>query len=369
MTKKFLQIEMLCADHGDALWIEYGDKLGTRRILIDGGPIGSFTALDEKIGSLKAGASTFELIVVSHVDTDHIDGIVRLFAPKKATWKFTTKEVWFNGWKHLSTEILGPNQGEFLSALIAARIGVENWNTRFNRAAVVVPSKGALPRIPLADDFVITLLSPSQEKLTRMKRAWEKDVKAFKHGDLKAAWAALAAQKKYLPNEGLLGSTPAIEAEMAKQAKPDAAPANGSSIAFLAEFGGMSALFLADAHPGIVAESIKRLLVERGVKRLKVDAVKVAHHGSKGNTNDELLALIDSPNFLISTNGAVFRHPDEAAIQRIIAHSVHQPPTLHFNYKTSFNQMWDSEAKRQKLNYLTQYNSSETAPYLLRFER
>ena len=36
---------------------------------------------------------------------------------------------------------------------------------------------------------------------------------------------------------------------------------------------------------------------------LKIDYVKVSHHGSKANTNDELLSLLDCNNFIISANG------------------------------------------------------------------
>jgi beta-lactamase superfamily II metal-dependent hydrolase len=369
MGKKFFQIEMLRAAHGDCLWIEYGDADRVRRILIDGGPIGEYEALEAKIDALDPNDSTFELIALTHVDTDHVDGLVRLFAHQKADWKFDTKDVWFNGWKHLESATLGGNQGEFFSALIVDRLGNAKWNKAFKGKPIVVSDEGPLPRVKLADDFVITMLSPTVEKLAKMKKAWEKDVANFEPGDLEAAWEALAKQKKYLPDKTLLGSTPDIDAALEKQAKPDNAAANGSSLAFLAEFGGMSALFLGDAHADAVTSSIERLLEARGEQRLAVDAVKVAHHGSKANINDGLLALIESPNFLISTNGAIFKHPDEEAIQRIIARSLHQPPTLHFNYKTKFNEMWDDAVLRKKLRYRTEYNASESEPLLIRFER
>jgi beta-lactamase superfamily II metal-dependent hydrolase len=368
MSKQFFQIELLHAAHGDCIWIEYGNANRTRRVLIDGGPIGQYKCLESKINTLKDGDRTFELVVLTHVDTDHVDGLVRLFANKKADWKFDTKDVWFNGWKHLESATLGGNQGEFFSALINARVGAAKWNQAFKGKTIVLPESGPLPRIKLADDFVVTLLSPTRDTLTRMKKAWQKDVKAFVPGDLEAAWAALAQQKKYLPNKTLLGSTPDMDALLEKQAAPDNSAANGSSIAFLAEFGGHSALLLGDAHADVIAASLTRLLAERGLKCLQVDAVKVAHHGSKANISDDLLALIDSPNFLISTNGAIFEHPDTEAIQRIIARSVHQPPTLHFNYRTPFTDKWDDPVLQDELGYEVVYNNSDVEPMKIRFE-
>lgn len=368
MGTSFFQIELLHAAHGDSLWIEYGTGTRKRRVLIDGGPIGQYAFLDAKMDTLVDGDRSFELVVLTHVDTDHVDGLVRLFANKKADWKFDTKDVWFNGWKHLEAATLGGNQGDFFSALINARVGGAKWNKAFKGKPIVVPASGPLPRVKLADGLVITLLSPTVQKLKKMKSAWQKDVKAFAPGDLEAAWEALAKQKKYLPNKTLLGSTPSLDAALEKQAKPDNSAANGSSIAFLAEFAGMSALFLGDAHADVVAASIKRLLVERGLDCLAVDAVKVAHHGSKANINDALLACIDSPNFLISTNGDIFEHPDKEAVERIIARSVHQPPTLYFNYRVASTEPWEDSKLQKKLGYATVYNESDTEPLKIRFE-
>ena len=238
MGKKFLQIELLHAAHGDCLWVEYGTPTRTRRLLVDGGPIGQYKFLETKINSLPDGDRTFELVVLTHVDTDHVDGLVRLFAHKKTDWKFDTKDVWFNGWKHLESATLGGNQGEYFSALINARVGPAKWNQAFKGQTIVVPKTGPLPRIQLADGLVLTLLSPTPSTLAKMKNAWQKDVQAFTPGDLEAAWTALAQQKKYLPNKTLLGSTPELDERLEKQAKPDNSAANGSSIAFLAEYGG-----------------------------------------------------------------------------------------------------------------------------------
>ena len=40
-----------------------------------------------------------ELLVVTHVDIDHIDGTVKMLNQSKLPYKI--KEVWFNGWKQI----------------------------------------------------------------------------------------------------------------------------------------------------------------------------------------------------------------------------------------------------------------------------
>jgi hypothetical protein len=353
---------MLPALHGDCLHVEYGDAKATRRIQIDGGPLGAFAALQGRIDALPAQARKFELIVLTHVDTDHIEGIIKLFAAPKP-WPFEVKDVWFNGWLHLqgSDGLLGGKQGDYFSALLQHRLAANQWNGAFKGQAIVVRDSGPLPEHTLEGGMKLTLLSPTPPKLAKMRDAWRKDVgTAFKPGDLEAAWKALETQTRYIPKDGLLGTTASLDAVLAKQSKPDDAAANGSAIAFLAEFGGKSCLFLADAHPDAVSASLKRLSAQRGLQRLKVDAVKVAHHGSKANTSDELMALIESPRFLFSTNGAIFKHPDREAVQRVIGRNTQLRPRLYFNYKTQFNEEWAAPKLQQQLAYSAEYNNDPT---------
>jgi hypothetical protein len=205
----------------------------------------------------------------------------------------------------------------------------------------------------------LTLLSPSPAKLQAMAAEWKKsiDKEGFDPGDLEAAWEALAGRKKFLPKKGLLGTTRALDNMLKEQFKIDAAKANGSSIAFLAEFGDKAALLLGDAHPDVVVDSLKRLLKKRRLKKLRVDAVKIAHHGSKNNTNEELLALIASPTYLISSSGAQFNHPDKACMARIVKFG--KPKTIVFNYRSAFTKPWIAKSARDKHGYRAQVRNDK----------
>src|SRR5690606_23173118 len=216
----FLRIRMLPALHGDCLWIEYGSGRRVRRVLVDGGPIGAWGALEAQVASMPAGDRRIELVVLTHVDTDHVDGLVRLFA-EAPPWTFTVRDVWFNGWRHLEPAhgLLGGRQGEFFSALLARRLDGDRWNGAFGGGPVVVPDDGALPSVELPGGLVLTLLSPTPSKLERMRKAWKKDMRDFDAGDLEAAWQVLAGRRKYLPSDGLLGSTPELDALLEKQSR------------------------------------------------------------------------------------------------------------------------------------------------------
>jgi hypothetical protein len=347
-SKPFLHVEMLPATFGDCIWVEYGAGEDAHRLLIDGGPIGTYDSIATRIKQMPPGDHAFELIVLTHVDADHIEGLVRLFSDRPLP--FSVETVWFNGWRQIkkSHGLLGGLEGDFLSALLVRRAG-DAWKP--GGEPLVVLKDGPLPETTLPGEMVLTLLSPTPAKLQLMAKAWKASVakEGIRPGDLDAAWQALAAKKKFLPRRGLLGTTPNLDALLKKQFIKDQAVPNGTSIGFLAEFAGKSALFLADTHPDVVAASIKRLCAERGIERLKVDVVKVSHHGSKGNTSDALLRLIDSPRWLISTNGYKFKHPHRACIARII--KIAKPKTFYFNYESRYTKPWLATAAQKKYGY------------------
>jgi hypothetical protein len=348
MAEPFFRVEMLPASYGDCIWVEYGQGADVHRLLIDGGPVDTFQSIADRIDRMPAGDRVFELIVLTHVDADHIEGLVRLFAERPLP--FVVRRVWFNGWRQMQPAhgLLGPQEGEFLSALLVRR-AAGAWKS--SDQPLVVDDAGPLPLTTLGGGMTLTLLSPTPATLKRMAKAWKAAVekKGLRPGELEQAWKKLSEKKKFLPQEGLLGITPDLDALVATQFVKDQAAPNGSSIAFLAEFSGKSALFLADAHPNVVAESLKRLCAERGTPRLPVGAVKVSHHGSKGNTSSALLKLIDTPRWLISTNGDRYEHPDQECMARIIR--IAHPQEMYFNYRSDYTEPWLADAAQQKFGY------------------
>ncbi|MBK6531847.1 MAG: MBL fold metallo-hydrolase [Deltaproteobacteria bacterium] len=166
-------IDMLPADHGDCLWIDYGPASAPRRILIDGGTPATFRALRPRIAALPPAQRRFELLVVSHIDADHIGGVIELL--EDTSLGVTFGDIWFNGFRHLPTPegTRGAAQGERLSELLRARR--LPWNLAFRGDAVMVPAEGALPRVTLDGAMTLTLLSPHRAGLERLRGAWEKE--------------------------------------------------------------------------------------------------------------------------------------------------------------------------------------------------
>ena len=365
-------IEMLPAYLGDSLWIEYGDPAKPSRILIDGGLVGTAAAIEKKIEAVaeQDGRCHLELLVVTHIDGDHIEGMVKLLG--RAGLPLDVDDVWFNGHKHMPDpdggdreEFLGARQAEFMSVLIEH--AGHPWNAWRQGGTIYVSpvSRGALPAHTLPGGMKLTLVSPRYEELLDLSKDWERELE--KAGLDKATEQelieALLADRKLAPDDDdfLSAKTMDIAKLIAAKSDGDHSKANGASIAFVAEYERASCLLTGDGWSDVLSAGIDRLNQERGNVRLPLTALKVPHHGSQNNVDDELLQRLATRRFLISTDGSRFRHPDREAVARILAgpwrpdpkHD--EPIDLYFNYRSTANRVWDDPKLAEQWNYRTHY--------------
>ena len=330
-------IEMLPADHGDCLVISYGDPKQPQRILIDAGTPSTFKRLEKYIEKLPPGQRNFELLIVTHIDSDHIGGVLPLL---RANLGITFEDIWFNAWHHLtppSRRFLGSLQGDLLGNLLSQRPELP-WNEAFGGDTVVIPDTGDLPTVKLGGGMTLTLLSPRWKELVNLEKSWTDQ--AFRAGRIPGELPTLAASDPDALE--LLGGASRLEQLAAARFFPDSSVANGSSIAVLAEYEGKRALLTGDAFAPVLTESIQR--IPGFEKRLEVNAVKLPHHGSEANLSRELLKVLKSNRYLISTNGNVFEHPDEVAIARVLEDGGRNA-RIFFNYNSQTTLPW----KKRKL--------------------
>ena len=342
-----LSVEMLPAGHGDALVVEYGEGADRHQILIDAGTFHSWDGV--RAALVKRRKDRYETFVVTHVDEDHIGGAIALLDDPDL--KHRVDHVWFNGFVHCKRggNVLGPVNGEQLTSRIAE--GGFRWNHGFPRRVstdvggpIVVPSAGELPRIELPGGATVVLLSPSGPKLKRMATVWEDVVR-------KAHLVPGAGSDNHTTSPSPFDRTvdplpdpldEAAIAELAARRSTDGSEANGSSIAFILEYGSAPTkrvLLAADAHASVLAKNLARYADEVGERPVRIDLVKLSHHGSNANLSAKVLELIDCRHFLVSTNGDNFGHPDDAAIAKIVS-AADGPVTFSCNYRSARTEPW-----------------------------
>jgi hypothetical protein len=244
----------------------------------------------------------------------------------------TFGDVWFNGWGHLPEPDGKRNarQGEALSRALRRRD--LPWNKAFDGAAVVLPEGPTLPAVTLPGAMTLTLFSPTAATLTRLRGAWDRELR---RAGLTPGAAPAPAPRARTRDLG----PPDVATLLQKPFTQDEAEANGSSIAFLAEHDGRRCLFTGDAHPVVLMEALERWFLTHPEPSLRLDALKVPHHGSENNLNWEFLYRIECPRYLVSTDGGVFHHPDPEALARIARYGG-PGAELCFNYRSEETAPW-----------------------------
>jgi hypothetical protein len=351
MARGGLSIELLPALHGDAIWIEWGDEGDRHRILIDGGPRATFNTLGERFQQLPSDDRHVDLMVVTHIDLDHIDGATKLLRAEELGVRYD--DIWFNDFRHLDPDAKGvvkrgAKQGEYLSAVIESRR--LPWNRAFNGGSVVVPEGRPLPKVDLPGGLRLVLVSPTTDKLRSLEKEWKRvlDKAGMTPGDRRDALARL--DKTMAPADLSRGGPKLFGTDPSKP--------NGSSIGFIAEYRGERWLLAGDAHADVLVTNLRRYGKEVREDTLRLDGFKLAHHGSMNNLSVELLQSIDCPRFLVSTNGNRFHHPDEESIDLIVENV--ERPHLVFNYLTDYTRKWHTKSDAYTSEYLDQPDPRDT---------
>lgn len=344
-----MRIINLPALNGDCILVEFQTS---HYILIDGGYVDTYeNYLLPTLKEIESRGGKLDVVVVTHIDGDHISGIIRLLEDMP----IGIGEIWYNGYRHIQSvavttedketfvhrsickesqseecKPISAKQGCTLSALIA-RNGIP-WNIPWKGNTIMAPMSFTL------GDAIIHVLSPNNEDIGALESFWKK--RLIKDGLLNKAhseefWddAYEFSLSKDMPGFHLHEKKVSKSYDLLKLCKeayePDGSASNGSSISFVLETKGKRLLFLGDSHSETVVVSLRALYGEEKVPYI-FDAVKLSHHGSYNNNSPELIKLIVSDKWLVSTNGDKYNHPDMPTLAHIITKG--KGMKIYFNY-------------------------------------
>jgi beta-lactamase superfamily II metal-dependent hydrolase len=342
-----IALEALPAAYGDCLWVECLREHGRPwRMVIDGGPPETAAVLAARVESLPAAECAIDLVVVTHIDSDHIGGLLPLLERSD----ITIGDVWFNALPQLPDEerrlTRSVAQGEDLVKLLTGitRADPLPWNRVVDGEAIVTQGDRAFCELVPTGGPRITLLSPTPKRLIALRRAWEATLVRLKRGESEELEPPAPAEP--LDDLATLAAT--------KTANDTSVP-NGSSIAFLLEHRGASCLFGADAFPTVLGGALWALANARGGKPINVDAIKVPHHGSQKNVVAKVFELVPAGHYIVSTNGDRFGHPDDVAVARVVT-AAPSGSTIWFNYgPTARTERWADSELTTQYEYATQF--------------
>jgi len=317
-------IRVLKAMHGDAfvLSCRKGDNSGV--VVVDGGPDKNSCHIVEKLDDIGA----IDLMILTHYDLDHIGGVLAYINKHKHDKPFPVKEIWCNCAYEVpfsdTSDISYSHAKKLADLLTEINEGLEN--------------SGYLPvswQKTIKAGMRLSLLYAEIDILSP-----EENVKVQNDANYTEAIANISASHKRQKN-ALMASLKDLAGNNKDNPslKSPGDVVNWSSIGFYLECDNMKVLMLGDGMPTTFVRSLKELGYSES-NQIRVDYVKVSHHGSKDNISNELLDMIECNDYIISTNGGNGNasHPDRETIGNILYHDKRdwsKRVNIYFNYQKS----------------------------------
>ncbi len=85
-----------------------------------------------------------------------------------------------------------------------------------------------------------------------------------------------------------------------------------------------------------------------------LDLIKLSHHGNRANTTTRLLETVQARQVLISTNSAIFGHPDQEGIARVIASGT-PGREVWFNFRAPRREVWGGAPLQARYGYVARF--------------
>lgn len=307
-------LEALQANDGDCLLLHYeGNDKRPALVLIDGGPRGIYqSVLKQRLDELGAGKKlNLRAVIVSHIDADHITGIVDFFKDLREEEEngnelpCRIQTLWHNSFQKLT-------HGKTASVASAAVVSASTSGTVLpglsDEAAAVVASvpqgnqvrdyatqlaipinkefdgelvcadEEKMPVIKVANGLTFSILGPSTKELDDLEEAWKKAKSASADPSAQAA----DYLNRTVPNL----SSIVILAEAAAQA-------GGKSLRML---------LAGDAGGDLIWEAIQRYGLAKD-DLFHVDLLKVQHHGSRHSVDQKFFENVTADHYVFSGDG------------------------------------------------------------------
>jgi beta-lactamase superfamily II metal-dependent hydrolase len=371
-----MKLRVFQSDHGDCLLLTTADG---KNMLVDGGLAASFGEHAAPfLGQMHAAGSKLDLVYVSHIDEDHIQGILKLVDTKVA-WKvheFQTAEglspdapelpeppdiaaVWHNGFGDLIADDTQPIE-DVLSASAAAlsladgmadlaqssgdlatsirqgvmlshRLNASQLNIPLNpqfggKLVMVRPGMAAIP----FGSSQVSVVGPFKADVAILRDKWKEwlDSNETAVEELRRKADRDRENMGQSEFEGLLGAMLAQATVFGVRSKVTFP--NLASLMLLVEESGKRVLLTGDGHSDDVEKGLAHHGLTDAQGKLHVDVLKVMHHGSENNITPGFCERVTADKYVFCGNG--FATNPELDVVDLIAKKRKQTDTKKFKF-------------------------------------
>lgn len=355
--KGMIKIKALNARNGEAILLSFIDE--KINILIDGGYADTYQELCDELMILKNRGEKIDLLIVSHIDRDHIGGIIKLLEQNGAYTEskvIPISEIWFNCYLNsdsIEEKIELPSDLQKKIEQYYNNFYLYNMDAQCDVGIIQAKSltelivdgeypmnlctKGKSINTDRIKEFFkgtnirFRFLSPTKNELDQLNEKWSNEISQINEEYINKynLTIARAFESMFINeeiqcednewiNEDISSLGLDLEEIAGKNDTLKNTAANASSLAFLIEYKGKRLMFLGDSSVEVYYPKLKEIFQN---KKISIDFTKISHHGSKNNISKDFLKNLECETFLICTDGSgKNQHPDKESIAKIIVH-------------------------------------------------
>lgn len=363
-----MKIKAFHAKDGDCLLLRGDDDTV---ILADGGRSSAFEK--NVLPALAALDTDIDLIYVSHIDNDHISGILKL-VDAKIQWRvfdfhngesdFTGKppkllrpakfkEIWHNGFTSLVDDQSGRIEDTLVQATQTLALnktpevqqvfemyenlvtGVQEtlelnyrlelcgfddiWNAPSGRPDFLMVLSDNLEKFNVGG-MTVSILGPTVDDLELLRKAWNKwldknvlDVPAIRREAEDLADDTGQSLENATLNLLLKEATRLGEGRVTEP--------NVASLTLLVDDGQHTVLLTGDARSQEILAGLRKHGLMDDNNGLHVDVLKVQHHGAAGNVTKEFCEFVTADHYIFCANGAS-TNPEKVVLDGFLEHRI-----------------------------------------------
>lgn len=376
-----MSIKLFPAEYGDCIMLSIG-KENRYNILIDGGLSKTYQKyIKSEIQHIKEKRQKIGLLVCTHMDNDHICGLIQVL---KETNPDFIDNVWYNGFFQIvnsrfysqkenrftdrdnkildeiisqgvvsdSEQEIGINEGMSLGVLI------EESKIPLNLVVEgrVICSELVKNRYEIATNIFITVLGPSKNNIIELEDHWKKDMVSrnymFRVSDKIKLTEAFEYQmeriKSIYTNESFkICENEDLTKYIGDLSERDGSIVNRSSISFILEYNEKKYLFLGDT---VIDRTILKNIENVVGFEYRFSAIKLPHHGSRYNITHDFISRYSADEYYCLTNSIKHGHPDLEVLSTILCKDL-KFKKLIFNYPIGKAYFLNKEEWKEKYNY------------------
>lgn len=381
------KLEALFAREGDCLLLHYGPSEDEAKwILIDGGASGTWRRfLRPRLQEMKDASDAadprvpLQMVMVSHVDADHITGVLKLFEHLRDEPVDDQVCVVGQLWHNAFDDTIGQEDKELVSALVAPVAGAQAAS---HEATAVVQSvkqgrdlRNAAAAVGTRTNKEFEGLQPDRPGLVRLQPGPAQAIDMGSGLTFKVVGPSEARLREYQEEwNDFLEDKGIAEAQAASF--DDESAYNLASLVVLAERDGKTMLLTGDARGDFLVngmveagllgpeaayperkpgqrkknwkEGIEAAEARTDFEPFPVDVFKLPHHGSDRNITVGVLKRIPAKHYVISADGK-HHNPDRPTLDMIKEARGDAEYTIHFTFTADQHEREDNQTRKEAL--------------------